>query len=554
MSSDSKLAKLLRGGVEIKNRTFRLKSYPCCFKGNDAVDFIVKTKKVSVNDAIKIGNRMIREKIFHHVHDEHLLENSRLFYRFYADEDSNNLIDKKEATPQQQFVQFRLSMSKKISEIEDQLSASKSRAKLTDLVATHQTNEYKKTLTTFLRIILILSGCVATLFLLLIKPFMNDLTWYMNILLLCCVGYGGNICIQSVQNVARRYNIPPSLSELLFMKDEESDIKQPIKRRPSQLGRRRSSSSIGSASSPKAKLPPAHQIYPDFPSLRLRETLSNTIIHPNSRAPIPFSTPNFHGKILFMLNTKPQDEYYKKHFKNRKRTMEVHIQGQFILNDDNENNNESKNNATTTTATNSNATDHNESTLFIGGELKSKMTGLGSFARGIAKLMLKMIRMCAYGAFDSSFGNEAENVLPHIVTSLYQGVDRFVVTQPGDTPPILGQDLPETDEERKLRGTSTENFIIDSNAIYSFSYQTMYIDFLDWQVIRIPGFKAISLEGYWGRQSLFISCYSLIHNAIGRMVDTHRHQDKKYFWQLEIQRNWNCTNSTPEWPEIDFTK
>ena len=70
-----------------------------------------------------------------------------------------------------------------------------------------------------------------------------------------------------------------------------------------------------------------HEIHPVFPSLKIREVMSNTILHPNSRAPIPFQTETFKGEILIMLKTNPQDPYYQSHFGTKKRMLEVHIQG-----------------------------------------------------------------------------------------------------------------------------------------------------------------------------------------------------------------------------------
>ena len=81
------------------------------------------------------------------------------------------------------------------------------------------------------------------------------------------------------------------------------------------------------------------------------------------------------------------------------------------------------------------------------------------------------------------------------MTSLYQGVDSFVITPVGSTPPILGSDLPETKEEKKKRRSSSSNLMVDPHTIYTLSYHTMYVDLLEWQIVRIPGFRPIDLEG-----------------------------------------------------------
>ena len=173
---------------------------------------------------------------------------------------------------------------------------------------------------------------------------------------------------------------------------------------------------------------------------------------------------------------------------------------------------------------------------------------LGWAMRSVASLMLKMVKSLSYGAFDHGFGSAAGDI-PHIATSLYQGVDRFVITEPGDVPPTLGVDLPESSSVRKKRRSSTSNLIIDVNKIYSLSYHTMYIELLNWQVVRLPGFKSISLEGYWGRQPFYIPCYTLNNNHKDGL---QRQCDKTYHFNVEIERVWSCKNGNPtSWPEDD---
>lgn len=74
------------GGVEIKTRRHKLKLYQRCFLGNEAVDWMTKNAKVSREEAINLGQKMIDRGIFHHVLDEHKFEDKELFYRFNEDE------------------------------------------------------------------------------------------------------------------------------------------------------------------------------------------------------------------------------------------------------------------------------------------------------------------------------------------------------------------------------------------------------------------------------------------------------------------------------------
>ncbi|EAZ89422.1 DEP domain-containing protein [Crocosphaera chwakensis] len=73
-------------GVTIKNRRYRLKSYPKCFIGSELVDWLTKNLTISSEEAVKIGQQLIDQKIIHHVHNEQEFKNDYLFYRFYTDE------------------------------------------------------------------------------------------------------------------------------------------------------------------------------------------------------------------------------------------------------------------------------------------------------------------------------------------------------------------------------------------------------------------------------------------------------------------------------------
>lgn len=73
-------------GVEIKTRRHKLKLYPRCFLGTEAVDWLSAKTKLSREDAVSLGQRMIDKGLFHHVLDDHQFKDEPLFYRFNADE------------------------------------------------------------------------------------------------------------------------------------------------------------------------------------------------------------------------------------------------------------------------------------------------------------------------------------------------------------------------------------------------------------------------------------------------------------------------------------
>ncbi|ABW28242.1 MULTISPECIES: mechanosensitive ion channel protein [Acaryochloris] len=75
------------GGIKIKNRVYRLKEYPYCFIGSEAVRWLMHNVKLSREEAIGLGQRLMDDKWIHHVSDSHQFKDEELFYRFYWDED-----------------------------------------------------------------------------------------------------------------------------------------------------------------------------------------------------------------------------------------------------------------------------------------------------------------------------------------------------------------------------------------------------------------------------------------------------------------------------------
>jgi len=84
------LGKNMRAELTIEDRHYHFKTYKNSFLGSDAIAWLIAHNHAhNPSEAIQIGNLMISEHIFHHVHDAHTLENDALFYRFYADEDKS---------------------------------------------------------------------------------------------------------------------------------------------------------------------------------------------------------------------------------------------------------------------------------------------------------------------------------------------------------------------------------------------------------------------------------------------------------------------------------
>ena len=73
-------------GIEIRNRRYRLNTYPDCFIGQELVDWLSDNCDYSREQATELGQILIEKKIIHHVTDEHHFLDDYFFYRFYVDE------------------------------------------------------------------------------------------------------------------------------------------------------------------------------------------------------------------------------------------------------------------------------------------------------------------------------------------------------------------------------------------------------------------------------------------------------------------------------------
>lgn len=73
-------------GVSIKDRRHNLTTYRKCFVGSEAVQWLIGNLGLTLNEAVRVGQRLLKRGIIHHVVDEQDFKNDYLFYRFYADE------------------------------------------------------------------------------------------------------------------------------------------------------------------------------------------------------------------------------------------------------------------------------------------------------------------------------------------------------------------------------------------------------------------------------------------------------------------------------------
>jgi hypothetical protein len=75
-----------RDGVARLDRRYRLRLYPCCFVGHEAVDWLVRCEGLTRDQAVSVGRLLIERNLLHHVLDEHTFHDTARFYRFRRDE------------------------------------------------------------------------------------------------------------------------------------------------------------------------------------------------------------------------------------------------------------------------------------------------------------------------------------------------------------------------------------------------------------------------------------------------------------------------------------
>jgi hypothetical protein len=72
----------LRGLINVRDRTFRLKTYPQCFVGEEATTTIAKTFRCSHTQAVALGQDLGTLGLLEHVTDDHAFESAHLYFRW----------------------------------------------------------------------------------------------------------------------------------------------------------------------------------------------------------------------------------------------------------------------------------------------------------------------------------------------------------------------------------------------------------------------------------------------------------------------------------------
>ncbi|KAG7351309.1 DUF547 domain containing protein [Nitzschia inconspicua] len=107
---------------------------------------------------------------------------------------------------------------------------------------------------------------------------------------------------------------------------------------------------------------------------------------------------------------------------------------------------------------------------------------------------------------------------PHMSFTVEGSLDRLVVTKPNEKPPKLGQAINESPEsiKRRKKGVLTDWNTEDT---YTMALWSSYVDFLDWNVLNLPGIRPFGLSSVLGTQAINLTMY---------LIDEKRDSDKHF--------------------------
>ncbi|CAM9642325.1 unnamed protein product, partial [Heterosigma akashiwo] len=170
--------------------------------------------------------------------------------------------------------------------------------------------------------------------------------------------------------------------------------------------------------------------------------------------------------------------------------------------------------------------------LYLGGETLEMMR-LSLLARGICRLLLSLVRRVTGGHLHSSFGRGADpRVRPHLAAPLVRCADRLVRTPPGQAPPPLGWQFPESDASKAARRAGKAEVEWDLESTYSFSFHSMHARFQTWELCKLPISGDIPLGRFWNTSPVRFIVYEPGEDPTGS--GDHPTATNKYYVALKM--------------------
>lgn len=145
--------------------------------------------------------------------------------------------------------------------------------------------------------------------------------------------------------------------------------------------------------------------------------------------------------------------------------------------------------------------------LWVGGEISGPLA-LSFVTRPILEIFLRVIKQIAGASLEYSTGlvegKSSNAYLRFLAVEIFNVV---VVTQPGETAPVLGsRELSQMENTPRASCVAAEELMASSkcsNYIFTFTMKNMYVDVFKWSVMNVPGLPPFGFETFWGARKTF---------------------------------------------------
>jgi hypothetical protein len=150
----------------------------------------------------------------------------------------------------------------------------------------------------------------------------------------------------------------------------------------------------------------------------------------------------------------------------------------------------------------------------------------------MTNVLLKLLRSF-FHSIHYSFGDDEGLEMAHIVFPAYSFFERLVVTKPGETRPIMGEEFIESPQSIKARKASTHGGDWNTTDTYSMSFYSMYIDLPTWTIVNLPLSNDMSLKTFWGKSALRICFYDRMSAPPGEKRHLQKHN--RYGFVIQVR-------------------
>eukprot|EP00985_Skeletonema_marinoi_P021432 scaffold13148_cov123-Skeletonema_marinoi.AAC.1 len=148
---------------------------------------------------------------------------------------------------------------------------------------------------------------------------------------------------------------------------------------------------------------------------------------------------------------------------------------------------------------------------------------MGIIQRALTSTALRFVKKMNPGF--SYYLSESHDRPSYLSFPVGTSMDRFTATKPGESNmPELGKDIVENKEsmQQRKKGKKIEWNVDD---VYTMSFSSMYLDFIEWKLMNFPGLKPFSVNTVAGIQPIKLTLYTHgmgCDELVGRKEEVHR--------------------------------